>query len=490
MYAALVGGNRNGASMDSSLALIAAGLTPHANTRQALIQHASQLSGQDAALRGSQALKPNDILNFQKYQDDQKQRLLRQSMLGGLAKQYNLSPESIQFLESSGKLDEVIKHHATQNLTLVEDNATGQKSWADHRGNIIAPFGGPKPEKGEFVTGPQGPELRSPITGAQVAPGVGLPPTESSRTDEAALTRINSERAAQGQPPITAEEYATSIKRESPAADDRARLADINKDRAAKGQPPMSMEEYILLKKPAGTNVYVGQDGTQFRQPPEGYEYERNPDGKVKIGADGKPIMYSASPKAKGEEKETGVDIATKEKAAAEVLKKEHKERVAAKFAESNVGEAVDTALRLADSPGATGTFAQWGRTMSPFKGHAWNTLDSKLKTIDANTVVNALNEMRKASPSGGALGNVTEAENKMLASIIASTDVNQDTPEFKKSMIRIKAAMMVMAENRYDTPDGAARFSKDLKERIDDLTIESINKRGSGVKITPRAKQ
>jgi hypothetical protein len=256
----------------------------------------------------------------------------------------------------------------------------------------------------------------------------------------------------------------------------------------------MTMEELILLKKPAGTNVYVSPDGTQFTKPPEGYEYERYSEGpnvgKVKIGPDGRPIMYSASPKAVGEQIETAQDISDKEKKAADLLKKEHKERVAAKFASTNVGEAVDTALGLADSPGATGTFASWGRNLSPFKGQAWNTLDAKLKTIDANNVVSALNAMRAASPSGGALGNVTEQENKMLASIIASTDPNQDTKEFKKSLIRIKAAMMVMAENKYDDKDGEGRFTKDLKERVDDLTAQAVNKSGSRVTITPRAKQ
>jgi hypothetical protein len=191
--------------------------------------------------------------------------------------------------------------------------------------------------------------------------------------------------------------------------------------------------------------------------------------------------VYSLDPKAVGEEKETGVDIAKKQKEASDLLKKEHKERVAAAFTSSSVGEAIDKALDLADKPGATGTFAQWGRTLSPVTGMPWNTLDAKLKTVDANNVVTTLNAMRASSPSGGALGNVTERENDLLKSTIANTSVNQETPEFKKSMIRIKAAMMVMAENTYDSADGAARFTRDLNERIDELTVAQANKRSGG---------
>jgi len=244
----------------------------------------------------------------------------------------------------------------------------------------------------------------------------------------------------------------------------------------------MTMEHYLAnIKRSPGTTVNVGKDGVPYPAPRPGYDYERNPDGTVKIGPNGRPVQYSLDPKAIGEETETNVDIAKKQKDAAEVLKKEHKERVTAAFTSSNVGDAIDSALELADKPGATGTFAQWGRTFSPVKGMSWDAIDSKLKTVDANNVVTALNAMRAASQSGGALGNVTERENDLLKSTIANTSVNQPTPEFKKSMIRIKAAMMVMAQSKYDGPDDAARFQKDLNEQIDELTVGEANRRSGG---------
>jgi len=111
--------------------------------------------------------------------------------------------------------------------------------------------------------------------------------------------------------------------------------------------------------------------------------------------------------------------------------------------------------------------------------------LDAKIKTIDANNVVNALNAMRQASQSGGALGNVTESENKMLASIIASVNPHQETKEFKKGLIRVRAAMEVMAERHYDKPGDEAIFRKDLNDRIDELGISQSNKENPRGSIT-----
>jgi len=441
MYVKLMEKNQNAAALDSGLTLMAAGLSNNLTTRNALIQHAAAGGG-----KGAGGITSTDIINLQKQDQANKDRLMRQSLLGGLAKQYNLSPEAIAALESSGKLDEVIQAHSTGHLLKVTDAATGQEMLTHPiTGKVVAAIGGKKPVETQFVDG----QLRRKDTGEPVGPAGEQQPLEAQRL-----------------------------------------LADANKERATRGLPPLTTEEWAKIRHPQGTTVNVSTDGTVFQKPPEGYEYERTPDGKVKIGADGRPIMYSSSPKAKGEEKETAQDIADKERKAAEVLKKENKERVSSAFSASNVGAAVDTALGLANAPGATGTFAKVARTFAPVTGMAWDTIDAKLKTIDANNVVSALNSMRAASPSGGALGNVTESENRMLASIIGSTSPYQETGEFKKGLIRIKAAMMVMAEQKYDDSDGATRFQKDLKDKIDELSAaeESRGKAGTGVTIKPKA--
>jgi len=517
MYIQLMQKNQNAAALDSGLTLMAAGLSNSQATRSALINAASGGSGG----RGAGGITSADIINLQKQDQENQNRLLRQSMLGGLMKEYNMSPETVKYLEASGQLDEVIKHKNTQNLVQQEgadgskafynattgqkiidispakveegefvDTPEGKQLRSKRTGLPMGPAAGKAPET-EFIEGPQGKQLRSKTTGEPIGPAAGLTIPDAAKTDAMMLDGINQERVARGIPPLSMEEYITTIKRDPKApanALDMENLAAVNKGLVAEGKPPITMGEYLLkYKHPAGTSIYVGQDGIQYPKPPEGYDYERHPDGKVMIGPDRMPIMRAVSPKAAGEEKETAQDIADKEKKASDLLKKEHKERVSAVLMASNVGDAIDTSLALADKVGATGTFAKWARNIAPVTGMSWDTIDSKVKTIDANNVVSALNAMRAASPTGGALGNVTEQENKMLAAIIASTNVYQETGEFKKGLIRIKAAMLTMAEQKYDDADGAARFKQDLQEKIDELTMEQQNKKGSGITIRPR---
>lgn len=64
--------------------------------------------------------------------------------------------------------------------------------------------------------------------------------------------------------------------------------------------------------------------------------------------------------------------------------------------------------------------------------------LNAKLDTINALIGFDALADMRASSPTGGALGQVTEKELKFLQSVRGSLDVGQSTPEFLNSLKEI----------------------------------------------------
>ena len=466
--------NKNAAALDSGMTMIAAGLSPYLGTREALIK-ASAASGAS----GAGNITSNDLINLQNQQQKMKDMLLRRSVLGGIGKQYGLSPESLIALETSGKLDEVVAAQHTGSLIKVTDAATGQESLHHNiTGRKIADVGGVKPPQGIPVKTEGGPtKIIDPRSGDQIGPDIGGPKVLE---DQHLLGIINTSLPPDKQ--MDMKTFLTTVKRAEPNATNDAMLATINKARAPDKQ--MAMEELVRLLHPgAQTNVYIGPDGAQHPAPQPGFDYKRTigKDGKpvLEYGPNGLPIQVPISTKAELGDEETKADIAIKQKAIADAAKKEHKERVAATFTASNVGQAIDTVLDLADTPGVAGTFASIARNLSPVKGMSWNTVDAKIKTIDANNVVSALNAMRASSPSGGALGNVTESENKMLASIIASTNPEQDKDVFKKDMIRIKAAMLVMAKEKYDDADGPARFAKDLQNQIDELSVGMANKRG-----------
>ena len=65
--------------------------------------------------------------------------------------------------------------------------------------------------------------------------------------------------------------------------------------------------------------------------------------------------------------------------------------------------------------------------------------LASKIDTIKANVGFQALQAMRNASPTGGALGQVSEMENRLLQATIASLDPSQSPDQLKANLEKVK---------------------------------------------------
>lgn len=527
MYLKLVSDNKNAAALDSGATLIAAGFSNRPENRSALIQGAM---GQ----KPGTSLTANDIINLQKQQVENQALAIRQAAKGGLMKRYNLDRDSLDYLDASGKLDEVIKHHNTQNLVQGIDAATGQNAFYNATtGAKVADIGGVKPPTTQFVEGPQGPELRRMDTGGQVAPPLGAKPQE----DQVKLTQINEERSKAGQAPITMEEYLTTVKRDKPEpnATDKAALEQINTERKAAGKPPLAMEEYIktvkrdpqqaanaadqaavdainadrkLEGKPAitmeqyltkikrqGVTVNVGPQGQQFPTPKEGFDYRRNEDGTVYVNPDTKepeqyPIKGGVGADVAVKAHAEGEEAVRKEREAAEKKAKAGIQKV---MTANNVTSAVDRALELVGKPGVTGFGNKLMRAVSP-GGLPSDSYDAAVATVSANTAISALQQMRESSPTGGALGNVTDYENRMLASTIAGLHNSQKTEDAEKALIRVKATFATMLQQRYEgKPGDDARFQADLARNIEEMSAEHQNKKAargeSKYKVTPREK-
>ena len=480
MYLQLMKDNRNAALMDSGASLVAAGFSKYPENRAALI------AGANKAGSGQNMLSSEDIVRLQGLQVKGQELQLRQAAKAGLMKKYGLDRDTTDYLDASGKLDEVIKHKNTQNLTLVE-SADGSKQFYDPIGGkpvgpVITP---PKAEEGQWVEGPNGPELRSKKDGRLMGGGaLGLKPSE----DERARADINKQRKDRGLPEVTTEEFLTTIKRppqQAANAQDEENLASINRDNALANKPPMSMETYLTtVKRSPGVTVNVSPDGVKFPDPQPGQDYIRTPDGKVKVFEDGKPRQYTISGStAEQEAEKKRLDIAEKTKEQEDLQKKETKKRVNESFAASNVGSAVDTALSLTDRWGAAGVGSKIVRGI-PIGGMPWDTLDAKLDTIKSNVGFQELQKMRDASPTGAGLGPVSDFENKLLSSTTASLATYQDPAELKKGLIRIKAAFHVLATNKYDDKNPEtekARFNKDLNDAIREFTVEADKVAPSG---------
>jgi hypothetical protein len=82
-----------------------------------------------------------------------------------------------------------------------------------------------------------------------------------------------------------------------------------------------------------------------------------------------------------------------------------------------------------------TAGFGSWTKAVPTTDA---NTLSKKLDTIKANVGFDKLQDMRSNSPTGGALGQVSEFENKLLQAVHGSLDQEQAAKELVKNLERI----------------------------------------------------
>ena len=101
----------------------------------------------------------------------------------------------------------------------------------------------------------------------------------------------------------------------------------------------------------------------------------------------------------------------------------------------NNILNTVDTALSQVG--GATAGVG--GAIMSKLPGSEAVDLQENLLTIKANLGFNELAQMRKDSPTGGALGQVSDMENKALQAARASLEQKQSPSQLRKNLNTVK---------------------------------------------------
>ena len=120
--------------------------------------------------------------------------------------------------------------------------------------------------------------------------------------------------------------------------------------------------------------------------------------------------------------------------------------------------ENIDKALNAAD--GYTTGFS--GAITSNIPGTKAYDLSQTLATVKANLGFDKLQAMRDASPTGGALGQVSEMENRLLQSVWGSVEQSQSPAQLKKNLQDIKnlrQRFQRMKEQAYETD--VKRFGK-----------------------------
>lgn len=106
--------------------------------------------------------------------------------------------------------------------------------------------------------------------------------------------------------------------------------------------------------------------------------------------------------------------------------------------------------------PLATGTLVT--PLYNKIPGTPGRDLEGLLSTIGSNTAFDRLQKMREASPTGGALGAITERELDLLKNTIASLDTSQTDAEFQRNMQKVQAAY---ARTLMKVPGGKEAFKE-----------------------------
>lgn len=174
--------------------------------------------------------------------------------------------------------------------------------------------------------------------------------------------------------------------------------------------------QLALSKLGAGTTINVGQ--SEYGTIPQGYQLVRDP----QTGALSMEIIPGGP-----------ADIEAQATAEQEAVRQGTKET-----ASSIVVEDIDRAIDMIETANipATGVI---GWIASGVPGTAAFNVSRLLDTVKANAGFDKLQAMRDASPTGGALGQVSEFENRLLQATIGSLEQSQDKDQLIYNLRRVQ---------------------------------------------------
>lgn len=223
----------------------------------------------------------------------------------------------------------------------------------------------------------------------------------------------------------------------------RLNVEKTRRDVEGEGSRPMTPEERKSYNVPEGQAAYMkrngdpgfGPAGTVIKNeppPPAGMRYIRDAQGNIE--------RMEAIP---GSKAETEAKEAADKQRKAEILRAE---------AGTVVGNALDDIDRLASNTKLPVTGAI-GSRLAQIPGTSAHDIAQALSTIGANITFDKLQQMREASPTGGALGAVSDKEGKLLGDSYAALSQSQSWDQFKTNLGRLRAIYERTIHGRNLTP-------------------------------------
>jgi len=239
------------------------------------------------------------------------------------------------------------------------------------------------------------------------------------------------------------------------------------------GDQVVNMRTGEKVGAPLGsTETNVDAKGTKFPALDTGYDYARDEKGFVKL-TDGVPTV-AVTPGTKAQQAEI------------DAQQKKVEARMQASSALSSVTNAIAQTEKAHDEailPGSVGLGSKiYNMTVGQLGGTAGNIIRDNIDTIKANATFDKLAAIRAASPTGGALGSISDFENRLLAASTATLSPNLTMGQLRENMYRVQATMELLANKSYKDEKS---FDADVKKRVNDLKAERVNKTSPDIKVS-----
>jgi len=198
------------------------------------------------------------------------------------------------------------------------------------------------------------------------------------------------------------------------------------------GFRPMTVEEKAAYGLPSDSAAQIGPDGKVDTIGGGGVNVDVNNMGNIPAGYQvqydeaGNPVSMSPVPGSPA--------AAEAEAAAAKAKLAADNKAKGANIVVEDVGRAVDL---INKDPALTTGFL--GNALKGVGGLNANNVGALIDTIKANSAFDQLQAMRAASPTGGALGAVSDTENRLLQSAIGSLEQSQSADQLVYNLKRVQ---------------------------------------------------
>lgn len=333
------------------------------------------------------------LMEMQQQQTALAQKAAQRAAVPAIAAQYGIDVQTAQYLFDTGKLDSVLGEMLKPDNQVVTQ-ADGTSVIVDKRtGKIGEAFGPAKPRDIEII--------------------------KDDRGNQFAVFKDTGQRV--GSDNLVTGQGATE--------NEQLWRADEN-DRKERGLPTRSLSEFIEQTGRARAGAAnLGPNGVDYGQPPKDMAWKRDPQGNIAVDEQGRPM---AVPVAGGPMDVEQQQVADKKTAA------DSRKSLTAGLITSSIDDITKIIDKGRDSwlPGPTG----YGAVAKWLPSTDARSLGNSLDTVKANIGFEKLQQMREASPTGGALGQVSDFENKLLQSTFGSLDQFGDQASFMRNLYRVKA--------------------------------------------------